>query len=241
LSADSSGRTLVLGLNEGSMELDYALHSAADTLITPDFRVQLISPGSFHFAISVAPAGDTCVRFLAGNDAALFIAEMMGTDSYQLSPGRNVMFRAGKISGATEAPAECGCPELKPLMVAPESATLPAEVAGAGANNPAAIESPAAASNGNQSANQNAASHENQGANQAHLEVGGTFVYRGNQAVQDYYSSVARLSLSKDNSKLALALLPQVQGPARVEAAPARKKAGVLHRFGNFFGHLFGK
>ncbi len=88
--------------------------------------MQLISPGTFHFAISVAATGDTCVRSLPGNDAAVFIAEMMGRDSYQLSPGKSVMFRGGKISGATDAPAACGCPELKPGLVAQETATLPA-------------------------------------------------------------------------------------------------------------------
>ena len=58
--------------------------------------------------------------------------------------------------------------------------------------------------------------------------------------MQDYYSSVSRLSLSTDNSELALALLPQVKGPA-AESKPGQKKAGVLHRIGNFFGHLFTK
>jgi hypothetical protein len=233
LSADTGGKALVLGLNEGSMELSYALNSATDTLITPDFRVQLISPGTFHFAISVAATGDTCVRSLAGNDAALFIAEMMGGDSYQLSPGKSVMFRGGKISGATEAPAACGCPELKPWLVAPETATLPAEVPATPANN---AESNLIPGNANPDANQSPA----QSANQAHLEVNGTFVYRGNEAMQDYYSSVARLSLSRDNSKLALALLPQVSGPAG-EPKPPAKKAGVLHRLGNFVGHLFNR
>lgn len=228
LSADPSGRALVLGLNEGSMELDYALHSASDTLITPDFRVQLISPGTFHFAISVAPSGDTCVRTLAGDDAALFIAEMMGGDSYQLLPGKNVLFRGGKVSGATEAPATCSCAELQPLTALPELATLPAEVPSSA---PTAAEAAAPAIT---TVHANPAN-----ANREHLEVSGSFVYRGKDAVQDYYTAVARLSLSTDNSKLALTLLPQVSGPAA--AGAAKRKEGVLHRIGNFFGRLFGR
>jgi hypothetical protein len=171
------------------------------------------------------------VRSLAGSDAALFIAEMMGTDSYQLSPGKSVLFRAGKISAATDAPAECGCPELKP-STALEAAMTPA----------------AAPANATQSAFQNVDQKLDRSADQnaiqsaipAHLEVNGSFVYRGDAAVQDYYSSVSRLSLSTDNSKLTLALLPQVKGPA-AESKPTPKKAGVLHRIGNFFGHLFAK
>jgi len=210
LSADAAGKALVLGLNAGAMELDYSLPSAADLLLTPDFRLQLISPGTFHLAISVAPAGDTCLRTLPGNDAAVFISESMGSDSYQLSPGKSVMFRAGKISGATGAPPVCGCPETKPEMVA--------RAASATATPPET--KPAA-------------------ANATHMEIDSTFVYRGDAAVQDYYGAVARLSLSTDNSKLALALLPQVSAPAAAEPKPARKKESRLHRLRNFLGGLF--
>jgi hypothetical protein len=242
LSADESGRSLVLGLNSGSVELNYTLRSAADSVVTPDFRLQLISPGTFHLAMMVTPNGDTCLHSLQGNDAAVFVNEMMSGESYQLSPGKNVMFRAGKISGATDAPALCGCPEIKieqaiansPEINLPESilsqspliqATLPAialprtEAAAPGTKQtPAASQPPAA---------------------QAHLEVDSSFVYHGDQAEQDYYGSVSRLSISTDNSKLALALLPKVSGPAvPAKAAPA-KKPGVLHRFGNFVGRFF--
>jgi hypothetical protein len=218
LSADSAGKSLVLGLSAGSMELNYGLASSADLLITPDFRLQLISPGSFHLAISVAPTGDTCVRTLPGNDAAVFVSEMMGSDSYQLSAGKSVMFRAGKISGATEAPAVCGCPETKSPVegkaAAPEAAPTLAEA-------PAKPETQPAADNA------------------AHMEVDSAFVYRGDESVQDIAGSVSRLSASSDNSKLALALLPQVNGPAAKEPGLAKQKETRLHRFRKFLGHLF--
>ncbi len=216
LSADASGKALVLGLNAGAMELNYSLTSAADLLITPDFRLQLISPGTFHLAISVSPAGDTCLRSLPGNDASVWVAEMMGSDSYQLSPGKSVMFRGGLISGATEAPANCGCAETTPsapvAAAPPPPATPPAE--------------------------ENRT--EAKPANEAHLEVDSSFVYRGNEAVQDIYGSLSRLSISTDNSKLALALLPQVSGPKAETTTPA-KKPGILQRMGGLFGRLFGR
>lgn len=214
LSADASGKALVLGLNAGAMELDYTLSSAVDSLITPDFRMQLISPGTFHLAISVAASGDTCVRTLPGNDAAVFVTEMMGNESYQLSQGKHVLFRGGKIRGATEAPAVCGCPEMKaetPREAAPVAKMpVPPEVKDA-------IIPPV----------------------QAHLEVDSSFVYRGNDAAEDFYITVARLSISRDNSKLALALLPRVSGPP--EAPKAAKKENFLQRVGSFLGRLFGR
>lgn len=216
LSVDASGKSLVLGMNAGAMEVEYPLQSAVDSLLTPDFRMQLISPGSFHLAISVAPSGDTCLRTLPGNDAAVFVAEMMGTESYQLSPGKNVLFKAGKISGATEAPRNCGCPETSP---APPAAKV--------------VEpSPAPAV-------QEAAQAEK--ASEAHLEVDTSFVYRGKDTTQDYYTTVARLSLSKNNSELALALLPTVSGPVAAETKPPEKKPGILRRFSSFVARLFGK
>jgi hypothetical protein len=233
LSVDPGGKALVLGLNAGSMELDYSLQTAADMLITPDFRLQLISPGTFHLAISVAPSGDTCLRSLPGNDAATFVAEMMGNGSYQLSPGKNVMFRAGKISGATDAPPVCGCPALKAEMLTPTADAPPAAPPAVTAEDrQEAVRK--AAQTAAQEANQEAAQKN---AAEPHMEVESTFVYHGSEAVQDYYASVARLSLSTDNSGLALALLPQVSGPVEKTTLPG-KKPGRLHRLRSFLGRL---
>jgi len=214
LSSDATGKSIVLGMNAGAMELDYTLYNSTDSLLTPDFRMQLISPGTFHLAISVADSGDTCLRFLPDNDAAVFIAEMMGSDSYQLSPGKSVLFRKGKIAGATDAPEVCGCPAPKPGMVLPVAAPVVA---------PTAAEEPVAANH----------------AGETHLEVESTFVYRGDQTVQDYYGSISRLSLSTDNSKMVMALLPKVTEPVAAEQQPAKKKEGKLHRLGKFLGGLF--
>lgn len=213
LSSDATGKSLALGLSTGAMELNYTLQNSSDSLLTPDFRLRLISPGTFHLAISVGSSGDTCLRPLPGNDAAVFIAETMGNDSYQLSPEKSVMFREGKISGATDAPAVCGCPAGKVGMVFPAAApvTIPAAAEPVAGNH----------------------------AGEAHLEVESSFVYRGNEAVQDYYGSVSRLSVSTDDSKLILALLPHVSGPVSAEEQAGKKKEGMLHRFGRFLSGLF--
>jgi hypothetical protein len=216
LSVDAGGRALVLGMNTGSMELNYELSSAADSLITPDFRLQLISPGNFHLAISVAPSGDTCLRSLPGNDAAVFVSELMGGGAYQLSPGKSVIFRAGKISGAAPAPPTCGCPEIAPALSLPRTPSAAAPLL------PPVAETRLPPSR----------------AAEPHLEVESSFVYRGNDAVPDDYLAVSRLRLSTDNSNLALALLPTVSGPA-AQTRPAEKKEGILHRLGSLLQRLF--
>jgi hypothetical protein len=230
LSVDPGGTALVLGMNAGAMELNYSLQSAADSLLTPDFRVQLISPGNFHLAISVAASGDTCMRSLPGNDASIFVAEMMGNGAYQLSPGKNVLFKAGRISGATDAPSSCGCPELKveaPARIQSPEQTDQASTSEASTTSHEALSAAPSAAPSSDGA-------------EPHLEVESSFVYRGNEAVQDYYESVARLSLSSDNSGLALRLLPKVSGPV-AQTKPPEKNPGILHRFGNFLGRLFRK
>jgi hypothetical protein len=77
-------------------------------------------------------------------------------------------------------------------------------------------------------------------AGEAHLEVDSSFAYHGNEATPDLYGMASRLSLSTDNSKLALALLPQVSGPTPENEAPARKP-GLLHRLGSLLGRLVGR
>jgi hypothetical protein len=243
LSVDANGKSLVVGMNVGAVELNYSLESSSDSVITPDFRLQLISPGSFHLAISVARSGDTCMRSLPGNDASVFVAEMMGNGAYQLSPGKSALFKSGRISGLADAPAVCGCPKLETEAPAP-ILTNQGSTASAGATATASLAPPATAPAATPAAVSSSppAATPASNAREAHLEVEGSFVYRGNEAVQDYdyYVTVSRLSLSADNSRLALALLPQVSGPV-AETKPQAQNSGFLHRLGRFLARLVGK
>jgi hypothetical protein len=255
LSADAAGKVLSLGLDAGAMELQYQLESGADSLLTPDFRLQLISPGVFHLAISVSASGDTCLQSLPGADAAVFVTEMMGDESYQLSPGKKVLFRKGKIADAGEAAEPCGCPETKPAPMAVAQSIVPsatppitdlpkAEAAFATAPQlpaPPPAPQPPPAEEAKSEGSPSTPEAENP---DAHLEVQSQFEYRGDQAEQDFYTAAARLSVSTDNSKLALALLPEVapwaEASKPLAPAPPPSGGGFLHRMGAAFRHLFG-
>lgn len=235
LTSDASGQALALAISAGSMELNYTLTSAADAVLTPDFRLQLISPGTFHLAISVGASGDTCVRSLPGSDAAVFVAEMMGKDSYQLSPWKSVLFGGGKISGATVAPQGCGCPEPGPPARMPELAEAATGSPAQGGSAETAVPPPDQQITQPQPAEKAPEAAAEQTA-VAHLQSNTQFVFRGEQAEPDLSGLVSRLSISTDNSALALALLPQVSGPPP-PPAPVEKKSGFLH----WLRHVFGR
>jgi len=238
------------------MELHYSLPSGADLLMTPDLRLQLISPGTFHLAISVGPTGDTCVRSMSDSDASVFVTEMMSSAGYQIGAGKSVMFGEGRIAEATLAPPWCGCPppQMQVASESPGTAATPWEAEAASttqAPEPEKTMEAAAA----EYARGRVSPAEGQGAESstvtqppvAHLESDSKFVYRGESEAQDLYASVSTLALSTDNSGLALALLPTVKGPEGGQApAPAAAAAqneprqrGFFGSIGHFFGRIF--
>ena len=111
VTSSASGRELMLAIGSGAIEADYKLDASADTILTPDFKILLSGPGTFHFALRSRPNGDTCVQTRASNGASLVLSEMMGDASYQVKPNERVLFREGHLANAEPDPSEdCGCP-----------------------------------------------------------------------------------------------------------------------------------
>lgn len=233
VSSSENGRRLMFSVDSGNLEFDYPIGSSSDSLLTPDFRLLLPGPGRIHVALRVSPNGDTCVQSLPMNNSALVVSEAIGDESYQVKQDEAVLFKGGRIQGATREHQSCGCPAPAPVQVAHPSAP-PAEPA----KKPLPPTSGAALA---------AAMDESAPAMpESHLSVDAPFVFHGNDVPPDMTEVVAHLKL--DDSQI-VPLQPVVLPPGKqkkneakaqtVETAQAEQKRGVFSRIGAFFTSIF--
>ena len=129
VTSSQTGRDLMLGMSTGTLETHYRLKAAADSILTPDFRILMPGPGEFNYAVSADARGNTCVRALPGNSASVIVSELMGDRTYQVRATDEVLIHDGRLDRVdTATPLDCGCPApATPVLRA--SAADPAVIA----------------------------------------------------------------------------------------------------------------
>ncbi len=230
LSVNAGNRGLMLAAGVGAIEIDYHLDQQQfDVVVTPDFNVQLIGPGTFHFALGVTKQGDTCVKPLAGNTSEILLSEMLGSSSYKTKAGETALFPGGKLSQHTLLTGECGCSTGAPVLQAAAAAEeTPSEV-----TSPLPPDQPG----------------------QVHVEVETPFVFnarasgaRPYMVAKINFSSLPNVDFAQEPVDPAILPVtrPEVSAKeARQDSKPEKKdkesqeKKGFFGRVKGFFGGLF--
>lgn len=243
LNVTTSGQGLMLATGTGALEIEYELkQQAADVVITPDFNVALVGPGTFHLALGINKKGDTCVKPLAGNTGEITFSELLGTGVYKSGPNQTMVFRGGKLDGKTALTGECGCPAAAPVMRA-EAQPSP---------NPA-DETPKAAERIAVISDEATSPLPPDKPGQVHVQVDTPFVFSARPASGRSYA-VAKVQFStlpnvyfvqeKVDPIVLVEKKPEVSPKATAETSkpeekPRKEKKGFMGRVKGFFGSLF--
>jgi hypothetical protein len=244
LNVTPSGQGLMLATGAGALEIDYQLdQQAADVVMTPDFNVTLVGPGTFHFALGVNKNGDTCVKPLAGNTSAVTFSELLGTGAYKAGPDQTLMFRGGKLDEKTALTSECGCPPIAPVIQT-EAQPVPT---------PPKEEPPKPTDRVAVASSENTSPLPPDKPGQVHVQVDTPFVFSARPATGRPYA-VAKVQFSslpnvyfvqeKVDPVVLVEKQPEVSLSASTEAAkpaekPKKEKKGFMGRVKGFFGSLF--
>ena len=119
LSLEARGSQLWMALQAGTLEGRFPLSAGADTLLTPDYRLSLISgsgmPGqTADFRIGIGARGDLLVQVLATSEAYITVSSNFETMQAVVRPGEVRGFPAFG-SKATAAEVVAGVPLRCPV------------------------------------------------------------------------------------------------------------------------------
>lgn len=267
LSVNSGAYGLMLGTGAGTVELDYRVPvRGSDILLTPDFSLQLLGPGVFHFALGVDTKGDTCFKSLPGNISQIVISELLGTGVYKTKPGEAVSFSGGKLNAPARLSGDCGCPPATPPIIAavkpPAAATTPTPEARPSAVPAKPAPTPGPVDTAAKSSSAGTPAHPDPTTpmpsarpGQVQVEVEAPFIYSARAADVKPYA-VAKVSFSSLPNTFfpqevadPVVLSPQPEPSATVQPlaeakpqqpTPAKKKGkGFFGRVKGFFGSIF--
>jgi hypothetical protein len=111
--ADPDSSALMMALDRGAIEANYAVGKYSDVLLTPDLRILISGPGEADLSIRVNTKGDTCVDNHGANAPYVTVSSQLEGGAYRVLPDQRVTFEHGSLREVVDhEPEPCGCPAV---------------------------------------------------------------------------------------------------------------------------------
>ena len=203
---------LMMALDRGALEANFATGKNSDVILTPDFRIVISGPGTAAVRVRLGANGDTCVDNRGPSAPYVTVSSVFQGGVYRVQQDQRVMFEHGSLNEVVDREKEsCGCPD-ESAATAPVIASNPFPVAQSAGLAPLPTPPPNANQPGVESAQATAELH-----------------YDGNK------TSEPRASVQTADP-----VLPQAQPLPAKPAKKQGHPTGIFGHLGHFFRNLFG-
>jgi hypothetical protein len=106
---DGSG--LMMALERGALEANFATGKNSDVILTPDFRILISGPGVAAVQVRLGAKGDTCVDNRGPSAPYVTVSSIFDGGVYRVQADQRVMFQHGSLREVVDEEKEsCGCP-----------------------------------------------------------------------------------------------------------------------------------
>jgi hypothetical protein len=107
---------LMMALDRGAVEANFATGENSDVILTPDFRIVISGPGKATVQVRLGMNGDTCVDNRGTDAPYVSVSSIFDGGFYRVHPGQRVMFEGGDLGKVVDHEKEsCGCPSEEPV------------------------------------------------------------------------------------------------------------------------------